>query len=76
MSQEFFDFGFKAKMRDDNFIVSESNARALSMIGESAIEPIANALGNEPPDVQDRVIKSFEYKEIKPGHIITRLCQV
>lgn len=32
MSQEFFDFGFKAKMRDDNFIVSESNSRALGMI--------------------------------------------
>jgi chromosomal replication initiation ATPase DnaA len=34
MSQEFFDFGFKAKMRDDNFIVSESNNRALGMIEE------------------------------------------
>lgn len=32
MSQEFFDFGFKAKMRDDNFIVSESNSRALALI--------------------------------------------
>ncbi len=32
MSQEFFDFGFKAKMRDDNFIVSESNSRALAII--------------------------------------------
>lgn len=34
MSQEFFDFGFKAKMRDDNFIVSESNSRALATIEE------------------------------------------
>jgi chromosomal replication initiation ATPase DnaA len=34
MSQEFFDFGFKAKMRDDNFIVSESNNLALSTIEE------------------------------------------
>ncbi len=34
MSQEFFDFGFKAKMRDDNFIVSESNQRALAVIEE------------------------------------------
>ena len=32
MSQELFDFGFKAKMRDDNFIVSESNSRALAII--------------------------------------------
>lgn len=32
MSQEFFDFGFKAKMRDDNFIVSESNKSALAII--------------------------------------------
>lgn len=32
MAQEFFDFGFKAKMRDDNFIVSESNSRALALI--------------------------------------------
>ena len=34
MSQEFFDFGFKAKMRDENFIVSESNRRALKQIEE------------------------------------------
>lgn len=34
MQQEFFNFGFTARMRDDNFIVSESNARALSMIDE------------------------------------------
>lgn len=34
MSQEFFDFGFKSKMRDDNFIVSESNSRALAIIEE------------------------------------------
>lgn len=34
MSQEFFDFGFKAKMRDDNFVVSESNSRALAVIEE------------------------------------------
>ena len=32
MSQEFFDFGFKATMRDDNFIVSESNQNALAII--------------------------------------------
>jgi chromosomal replication initiation ATPase DnaA len=32
MSQEFFDFGFKAKLRDDNFIVSESNKSALAII--------------------------------------------
>jgi len=34
MSQKFFDFGFKAKMRDENFIVSESNRLALETIEE------------------------------------------
>ncbi len=34
MAQEFFDFGFKAQMRDDNFIVSESNKRALLLVDE------------------------------------------
>jgi hypothetical protein len=34
MSQKFFDFGFNAKIRDENFIVSESNRRALEIIEE------------------------------------------
>ena len=34
MSQKFFDFGVEAKIRDENFIISESNRSALDAIRE------------------------------------------